>query len=131
MARAKGFNVRIPGDVLSAAKARAASEHRSLADVIVRFLREYGQMRAGVPNEVPVPPAGGGQRIVSSAPASLPSRPEPPAAPEPAGPERAPARRTARPAAKAPVRRAAEPEGAGDIMAVLRRKRAEREAGQS
>ncbi len=48
MAETPGFNVRIPADVLSAARARAEREHRPLADVIVRYLREYGDGEAAV-----------------------------------------------------------------------------------
>lgn len=38
----KPSSVRIPGDVKRAAKARAKTEGRTLTDVIVQHLREYG-----------------------------------------------------------------------------------------
>ena len=35
-------NFRIPGDVWQAAQARAEAEHRTLTDVVIRYLRAYG-----------------------------------------------------------------------------------------
>ena len=46
MAKTTPAHFRIPDDVLAAAKARAESEYRTLTDVVVRHLREYGSEHA-------------------------------------------------------------------------------------
>jgi len=55
MAETTPTHFRIPGDVLTAARARAAAEHRTLTDVVVRYLREYGSEAEPEPPPRPAP----------------------------------------------------------------------------
>ncbi len=49
----KPSSLRIPPDVKEAAQRRAAAEGRTLTDVIVEYLREYGACRCSWHGNVP------------------------------------------------------------------------------
>jgi plasmid stability protein len=71
MAETPVRHIRVPDDVWAAAGVRAAAEHRSVADVVVRYLRAYGQRELPSPDVV----AQAGLAIFAAKPA--PERPRP------------------------------------------------------
>jgi hypothetical protein len=103
MEKTTSAHFRIPVDVLGPARTRAAAEHRTLTDVVVRYLREYG---SGI--------------TVNEAPAVKPKRPA--RARKPATSRPAPAAADLDSPAKPARASQAGPESADGIMAALRRK---------
>jgi len=69
--RSTPHTARFPDDVWEAAKTRAAREHRTMTDVLVRLLREWGTGETDVPVSLParLVAAGDGAPEVPAAPA--------------------------------------------------------------